>query len=463
MPSDRYDVAIVGAGIVGLAVAREVTLRRPGARVLVVDKEPAVAQHQSGHNSGVIHAGVYYAPGSLKARLCVRGARLMYAYCEQNAIPVERCGKLIVAVRDDELPRLADLEARGRANGVPGLRRVGPAEIGEIEPECRGVAGLHSPATGIVDFAAVTRAIERELRGLGVEFALGCEVTAIRREPGTARLPPAAARPAPPARPTTVLVHAGGSFRADWAIVCAGLWSDRLAVSAGAPADPRVVPFRGAYLRLAAGQPPVVRGMVYPVPDPALPFLGVHITRQIDGGVLLGPTALLVAARNGYRREPAAPADVGETPRDARATTREALRGTWRTTRETLRDAPETLRDARETLRDARETLSWPGTWTVARTFWRTGLTELAMAISRRLFVEKCAEYVPAIASMRVDPRATSGVRAQAVGRDGRLVDDFAISQTPGATHVRNAPSPAATSSFALASQIVDEFEAASA
>src|SRR6266567_3843363 len=445
MPSDRYDVAIVGAGIVGLAVAREVTLRRPGARVLVVDKEPAVAQHQTGHNSGVIHAGVYYAPGSLKARLCVRGARLMYAYCEQNAIPVERCGKLMVAVRDDELPRLADLEARGRANGVPGLRRVGPAEIDEIEPECRGVAGLHSPATGIVDFAAVARAIERELRGLGVEFALGCEVTAIRREPGTARLPPAAARPAPGARPATVLVHAGGSFRADWAIVCAGLWSDRLAVSAGAPADPRVVPFRGAYLRLAAGQPPVVRGMVYPVPDPALPFLGIHITRQIDGGVLLGPTALLVAARNGYRREPAAPADVGETPRDARATTREALRG------------------ARETLRDARETLSWPGTWTVARTFWRTGLTELAMAISRRLFVEKCAEYVPAIASMRVDPRATSGVRAQAVGRDGRLVDDFAISQTPGATHLRNAPSPAATSSFALASQIVDEFEAASA
>src|SRR6266568_4408984 len=416
MPSDRYDVAIVGAGIVGLAGAREVTLRRPGARVLVVDKEPAVAQHQTGHNSGVIHAGVYYAPGSLKARLCVRGARLMYAYCEQNAIPVERCGKLIVAVRDDELPRLADLEARGRANGVPGLRRVGPAEIGEIEPECRGVAGLHSPATGIVDFAAVTRAIERELRGLGVEFALGCEVTAIRREPGTARLPPAAARPAPGARPATVLVHAGGSFRADWAIVCAGLWSDRLAVSAGAPADPRVVPFRGAYLRLAAGQPPVVRGLVYPVPDPALPFLGVHLTRHIDGHVMLGPTAMLVGARDAYNAWSIRP-------------------------------------------RDLLDTATWPGTWIVAKNFWRTGISELAMAASRKRFVRACSQYVPVIESMRTDPHVTSGVRAQAVGRDGRLLDDFVISQTPGAAHLRNAPSPAATSSLALASELLDRFE----
>ncbi len=432
MSPDRYDVAIVGAGIVGLAVAREIVTRRPGARVLVVDKQAAVAQHQTGHNSGVIHAGVYYAPGSLKARLCVSGARLMYEYCEQHAIPVERCGKLIVAVRDDELPRLGDLEARGRENGVPGLRRIGAAEIGDIEPACRGVAALHSPATGIVDFAAVARAIERELRGQGVEFALGCEITSVRRQHAGA----------------TVLVHDGGSFQASWVITCAGLWSDRLAVSAGAPRDPRVVPFRGAYLRLADGQSQV-RGMIYPVPDPALPFLGVHITRHIDGGVLLGPTALLVAARDGYRRSGAngTRRDIGETRR---------------TENESGRNIRETLRIASETLRDARETLAWPGTWTLARTFWRTGLTELAMATSRRLFVEKCAQYVPAIASMAIDPRAVWGVRAQAVGRDGRLVDDFTISQTPGATHVRNAPSPAATSSFALASQIVDEFETAS-
>lgn len=416
MRSDRYDVAVVGAGIVGLAVAREVLERRPDARVIVIDKQDAVAQHQTGHNSGVIHAGVYYSPGSLKARLCVEGARLMYEYCEQNAIAVERCGKLIVAVRDDELPGLADLEARARANGVPELRRVGAGEIAEIEPECRGLAALHSPTTGIVDFAAVARAIERELRGKGVDFALGCEITAIRREQAPA---------------ATVLVHAGGSIRAGWAIGCAGLWSDRLAVSAGAPADPRVVPFRGAYLRLAGGQRPVVRGMVYPVPDPALPFLGVHITRHIDGGVMLGPTALLVAARNGYRRL---------EPR-ARAVRPGAVA---------------------RMLHDAGQTLTWPGTWTIARTFWRTGLTELAMATSRRLFVEKCAQYVPAVAAMDIEPRAASGVRAQAVSRDGRLVDDFAISQTPGATHVRNAPSPAATSSFALAAEIVDQYEAAS-
>ena len=408
MPADRYDVAVVGAGIVGLAVAREVLTRRPDAKVLVIDKANAVAQHQTGHNSGVIHAGVYYAPGSLKAQLCVQGAKLMYEFCEQNAIAFERCGKLIVAVKKDELPRLNDLEARARANGVPGLRRIEADEISEIEPECRGLAALHSPNTGIVDFAAVARAIERELRRNGVDFALGCEITAIRRENGSA----------------TVLTHADGEFRASWAIACAGLWSDRLAVSAGAPAEPRVVPFRGAYLRLADRQPPVVRGMVYPVPDPALPFLGVHVTRHIDGGVMLGPTALLVAARDGYRRQVSRPA-------------------------------------VQAALYDAGETLRWPGTWALARDFWRTGVNELTMASSRGLFVKKCSRYVPAVAFMEIERRSVRGVRAQAVDRRGRLVDDFTISQTPGVTHVRNAPSPAATSSFALAARIVDEADAA--
>jgi L-2-hydroxyglutarate oxidase LhgO len=409
MPADRYDIAVVGAGIVGLAVAREVLTRRPDAKILVIDKANAVAQHQTGHNSGVIHAGVYYAPGSLKAQLCVQGAKLMYEFCEQNAIAFERCGKLIVAVRKDELPRLADLEVRARANGVPGLRRIDADEISEIEPECRGLAALHSPNTGIVDFAAVARAIEGELRRNGVDFALGCEITAMRRENGSA----------------TVLTHADGAFRATWAIACAGLWSDRLAVSAGAPAEPRVVPFRGAYLRLADRQPPVVRGMVYPVPDPELPFLGVHVTRHIDGGVMLGPTALLVAARDGYRRQ---------VSRSA----------------------------AQAALRDAGETIRWPGTWALAKDFWRTGVSELTMASSRRLFVKKCSRYVPAVASMEIERRSVRGVRAQAVDRHGRLVDDFTISQTPGATHVRNAPSPAATSSFALAARIVDEADSAS-
>jgi (S)-2-hydroxyglutarate dehydrogenase len=398
--SEKYDLAVVGAGIVGLAVARELTARRPGSKLIVIDKQAAVASHQTGHNSGVIHSGVYYKPGSLKARLCVEGARLMYEFCDANGIPYERCGKLIVALRDDELPRLADLEARGHANGVPGLRRVEAAEITEIEPGCRGRAALHSPATGIVDFGAVARAMERELRAAGVTFALGCTVTALRREHGQ-----------------TVITHAAGSYRATAAIVCAGLWSDRLAVSAGASPDPRIVPFRGAYLRLSAGQPRVVRGMVYPVPDPELPFLGVHVTRHIDGHVMLGPTAMLVGARDAYN--------------------------VW------------TIRP-----QDLLSTLAWPGTWMVAKNFWRTGISELRMAASRRAFVRACSQYVPAVESMRIDPGAASGVRAQAVGRDGRLLDDFVISQTPGATHVRNAPSPAATSSLALASELVDRFEA---
>ncbi len=396
-----YDLVVVGAGIVGLAVAREFLRRRGDAKLLVIDKEDRVGYHQTGHNSGVIHSGVYYRPGSLKARLCVQGARLMYEFCDQHAVRYERCGKLIVAVRDAELPRLDELEARGRANGVPGLRRVSAAEIAGIEPECTGVAALHSPATGIVDYGGVARALEAELRGNGVAFALSTEVTAINRNAGR-----------------TVLTHAGGSYQADWAILCAGLWSDRLAASVGASPDPRIVPFRGAYLRLAAGQRQVVRGMIYPVPDPELPFLGVHVTRHVDGHVMLGPTAMLVAARDAYE-----------------------------------------LRTVR--LQDVVSTLSWPGTWTVARRFWRTGLSEMHMAASRAAFVAACARYVPALESIRLDPAAFSGVRAQAVGRDGQLLDDFAISHTPGATHVRNAPSPAATSSLALASEIVDRYEQA--
>jgi len=398
---ERYDLAVIGAGIVGLAVAREFLRRHPGSSLIVIDKEASVGFHQTGHNSGVIHSGVYYQPGSLKARLCVEGARLMYEFCDEHAVPYRRCGKLIVAVRPGELPRLADLEERGRANGVPGLRRVGAAEIAEIEPECRGLAALHSPGTGIVDYGAVARAIERELRSQGVTLALGCAITAVRREHGR-----------------TVLEHAGGPYKVAGSIVCAGLWSDRLAVSAGASPDPRIVPFRGAYLRLAAGQPPVVRGMVYPVPDPRLPFLGVHVTSHIDGHILLGPTAMLVGARDAY-----------------------------------------SLRTVRP--RDLLSTLSWPGTWIVAKRFWRTGLDELHMAASRSAFIQACAQYVPAVASMKIDQAASGGVRAQAVGRDGQLLDDFAISHTPGATHVRNAPSPAATSSLALARELVDRYQAA--
>ena len=394
-----YDVAVVGAGIVGLAVARELLARQPDARLVVIDKEHGVAQHQTGHNSGVIHSGIYYSPGSLKARLCVEGARLMFEYCDENEIPYERCGKLIVALSEEELPGLDELESRGHANGVHGLRRVTGAEIPEIEPEGRGLSALHSPNTGIVDYGEVARAIERELRRKGVDFALGCEVRGVRRV-GEA----------------TVIASPNATFRAGSAILCAGLGSDRLAVSAGASPDPRILPFRGAYLHLAADQPPAVRGMIYPVPDPELPFLGVHVTKHIDGHVSLGPTAMLVASREGYG-------------------------------------------PLRVTPRDVVSTLSWPGTWKVGRRFWRTGINELRMAASRRALVEACSQYVPALASMRLDKGSGSGVRAQAVARDGTLVDDFVISQTPGAAHVRNAPSPAATSSFALARELVDRLQ----
>lgn len=406
MPGDaRHDLVVVGAGIVGLAVAREALLRRPGASVVVVDKEDRVAAHQTGHNSGVVHGGIYYEPGSLKARLCVEGARLMYDYCEEHGIRHERCGKLVVAVADDELGRLDALELRGRANGVPGLRRVGADEIREIEPNATGLAALHAPNTGIVDYGAVARAIAAEVERLGGEVRLGVEVGGIVAEPG-----------GDGARVDVTGVGTGGPsvLAARRVVVCAGLWADRLARGAGAPADPRIVPFRGAYLALRRTAEPVVRGMVYPVPDPDLPFLGVHVTKHVDGGVTLGPTAMLVPARDAYRLR--------------------TLRG-----------------------RDAWETATWPGTWRVARRFWRTGATELRMAASRRAFVEAAARYVPSLTLDDLDGTTHAGVRAQAVARDGSLVDDFVISTTGGVvSHLRNAPSPAATSSFALARELAD-------
>jgi L-2-hydroxyglutarate oxidase LhgO len=394
------DLVVVGAGIVGLAVARELRTQFPDLRIVVLDREPEVGAHQTGHNSGVIHSGVYYRPGSLKARLCVEGARLMYEFCDEHAIPYERCGKLIVALEERELPGLAEIEQRGRANGVPGLRRVSGQEVADIEPGCRGIAALHCPETGIVDYRLVARTLERDLLAAGVTFRLGETVTALERD----------------ATGTTVMTSQG-SLRTSFVVACAGLWSDRLAVAAGAPADPRIVPFRGAYLSLRATAEPLVRGLVYPVPDPELPFLGVHVTRQVDGGVLLGPTAMLVAARDAYR-----------------------------------------LR--RFSARDLLDTLRWPGSWRLFRRFWRTGVDELRMAASRRRFVDAAARYVPGVRDVGVEPGTTAGIRAQALGRNGALLDDFVISETPRAIHVRNAPSPAATSSLALARELVARFRA---
>lgn len=397
------DIVIVGGGILGLAVAYELRRRHPERTLALVEQEAGVAEHQTGHNSGVIHSGVFYEPSSLKARLCVAGAAMMYEYCERHAIPALRCGKLIVAVNEDELSRLDEIERRGRANGVPGLRRVRAEEIHEIEPNCVGVAALHCPSTGIVDYTVVARSLEQELRSSGVVFHLGEQAQRIDRH-----------------GERTIVTTDRGRLEGTMVVACAGLWSDRLAVASGAPADPQIVPFRGAYLTLTRPADGFLNGLIYPVPDPELPFLGVHVTRHLDGRVTLGPTAMLALSRRGYRPARITPADLGAT-------------------------------------------LRWPGTWRMAHQWWRAGLDEIRTAASRRRFLRAASRYVPSLATEPLQPSTSAGVRAQAVSRDGTLVGDFVISETPGAIHVRNAPSPAATSSFALAGELVSRCERAAA
>jgi (S)-2-hydroxyglutarate dehydrogenase len=370
LPS-RVDYAVVGGGIIGLAVARELQRRRPEASVAVLEREGAVATHQTGTNSGVVHQGVYYAPGSLKAALCRRGADLLYALCAERGIAVERCGKVIVATREHELRRLDELHRRGLENGVPGLRRLTGSELRQIEPHAQGIAGLHSPDTGIVDFGAVARALADD-----VAVTTRCTVERFDET-----------------REGVRVVHDQGDTLAGFAVACAGHWSDRLAVASGQPPDPRIVPFRGNYHLLERVD--LVRGLIYPVPDPALPFLGIHLTRRIDGNVLVGPSALLVGG------------------------------------------------------------LAWPGTWRVARRWWRVGLRELHWAVSARAFASEARRYVPELRRADLLP-GPHGVRAQAVGRDGALVDDFVFSQTERTLHVRNAPSPGATSSLAIAEHVVN-------
>jgi (S)-2-hydroxyglutarate dehydrogenase len=399
--SDTTDLVVVGAGILGLAVAREALLRDPDLRVRVIEREDRVGAHQTGHNSGVVHAGIYYAPGSLKARLCVEGARDLYAFCEQHGIRAERCGKVIVATSPAEVPGLDALEWRGRQNGVPGLRRLDRRQLRELEPHAEGVAALHSPATGIADFPAVARALAADVAERGGTIVLGCAITGV----DTGR------------SGEVVLQTTQGEVAAKHAVFCAGAWSDRLAVLAGAPADPRIVPFRGAYLRLRPERRGLVNALIYPVPDPALPFLGVHLTKHVDGDVLVGPTALMAPARDAYRLRQVSPRDLAAT-------------------------------------------LGWPGTYRMARRFWRTGLAEMGYAANRAAFVRAARRYVPELGEDDVLP-GPSGVRAQALGRDGALVDDFVISHTGRALHVRNAPSPAATSSLAIARLIADRAQEA--
>jgi L-2-hydroxyglutarate oxidase len=397
-PPRKCDVVVIGGGILGLAVARELLGRHPDSTLCVLEREDRLAAHQTSHSSGIIHAGIYYAAGSLKARLCVEGARLLYAYCDERGIEARRDGKLIVAADEGELPRLDELERRGRENRVPGLRRVDAGEIAAIEPHARGMAALHSPETGVVDFAEVAHSYARD----------------VERNGGTI-LTRAGVRGLTPHGQSITVEHELGTTEASFVVSCAGAWSDRLAVAAGAPAEPRIVPFRGGYLRLRPDRRELVRASIYPVPDPDLPFLGGHLTRTIGGEVLLGPSALMVGARDAYRIARLRPKDLGSN-------------------------------------------LSWPGTWKLMGRFWRTGLTEIRHAASKRAFVSELRRFVPELDVRDVLP-GPSGIRAQAVDREGKLVDDFVVHRTERALHVRNAPSPAATSSLALARLIADEVD----
>jgi L-2-hydroxyglutarate oxidase LhgO len=387
-------IAVVGAGILGLAVARELQAGGTQHSVTVLDKEDRIAAHQTSHNSGVAHAGVYYLPGSLKATLCRRGIGLLKDYCAEHGIAYDECGKVIVARDSSELDRLDEIERRATANAVPGLRRLGPEAIREVEPHVRGAAGLHSPHTAIVDFAAVARALAGDVEAAGGAIRLGFEVGAIEgRNRGVA-----------------LRSRQGEELVFDGAVLCPGLQADRVARLAGDSAEPVIVPFRGEYYRLRPGRAHLVRGLIYPVPDPAYPFLGVHFTRRIEGGVDIGPNAILALAREGYRRR-----DVS--------------------------------------LRDTAAVLAWPGFRRLARRHWRTGVWELEGSLSRRAFVARARSFIPELSAADVEP-APAGVRAQAIARDGSLVDDFRIGGVPGIVTVRNAPSPAATSSLAIAEHL---------
>jgi L-2-hydroxyglutarate oxidase LhgO len=389
-------IGVVGAGIIGLAVARRLTELHPGAEVTVLEKESRVAVHQTGRNSGVVHAGIYYAPGSLKATLCRRGGELLEAYCERHDIPLRHCGKLVVTLDESELDRLRELERRGRANGVPGLRWLSGDELREVEPHAAGIAGLHSPRTGITDYRAVALALADDVTAAGGSLRFDAEVTRIEVAGSEARV-----------------VAAGETHAFDRLILCAGLQSDRVAGLAGDTSEPRIVPFRGEYYTLGPGAEHLVNGLLYPVPDPAYPFLGVHFTRRVRGGVDVGPNAVLAFAREGYRR-----------------------------------------RDVR--VRDLAETLRSPGFRALARRHWRMGAKELRGSLFKQAYAAEARRYVPELTAADLIP-APSGVRAQALDPDGSLVDDFRIHHLGPVTAVRNAPSPGATSSLAIAEHIAGE------
>jgi L-2-hydroxyglutarate oxidase len=399
LPVGGARTVVVGGGILGLAFARAALLAEPGRSVTVLEKGEAVAQQQSGRNSGVVHAGIYYAPGSLKARLCREGGDALEGFCREHGITFERCGKVVVATDEAERARLEGLLERSLANEVPGVRLVDRAELRELEPHVDGLAAIHSPHTGIVDFPGVCRALASEVAGLGGEVRLRSEVTSVEQGEDDVR----------------VGLAGGEQLVAERLVICGGLQSDRVARLAGGDQWPAIVPFRGEYWALKPDRRDLVRALVYPVPDPRYPFLGVHLTLRFDGEVLVGPNAVTALAREGYRWRDVVPGDVAEL-------------------------------------------LGSPGFRGLARQNLRTGVHEVVRSFSKRRFAAAAARYVPELTADDL-VRASAGVRAQAVAKDGSLVDDFAIEQTPRVLAVRNAPSPAATSSLAIANHLVRRWQ----
>jgi L-2-hydroxyglutarate oxidase LhgO len=398
-----YDLAIVGGGIVGLATAREFLNRQPSLKLIVLEKEDILAKHQTGHNSGVMHAGIYYAPGSLKAKACVAGRAEAVEYCKERGIKYELCGKLIVALDESEVPRLMNLWERAQVNGVPGVQLVDQEHIQEIEPAAVGVKAIWSPNTGIVDWGAVARSYAEDARANGASIMTGAKVVNMINA----------------ADETTIAYEskngAQHEVRARFVVTCAGLYSDRMAKMTEGESKVKIVPFRGDYYQIAPQKAHLCRGMIYPVPDPQFPFLGVHLTRHIDGTVWAGPNAVLAFRREGY--------------------------GRWDI------HLPELM-----------ETLTYPGFWKLAMRFWKTGLQEMYRDYVKAAYVKELQKYTPAVRGEDLVAEK-SGVRAQALDIDGKMVDDFLIRHGNRVAHVQNAPSPAATSSLVIARMIVDEVE----
>ena len=395
MDRQQYQVAIIGGGIVGLATALRLTERHPDCRVVVLEKEQQLAQHQTGHNSGVIHSGIYYAPGSSKAQFCTAGVGLLTQFCEENGIEFDQCGKVIVATNESEFGRMNTLYERGIANGVEGLEEIGPERLKEIEPHAFGLKALWVPVTGIVDYKQVANTYADKIRDAGGEVVTGAAVHGIQETQGS-----------------HVLETTQGDVQAANLINCAGLAADRVARMMGVKPSVRIIPFRGEYYTLKPERSDLVKGLIYPVPNPALPFLGVHFTRRINGEVEAGPNAVLAFAREGY-------------------------------TKTTFK------------MNEFMDTLSYGGFWSMARRFWKVGIGEMHRSFSKSVFVKDLRRLLPDITSDDVESGG-AGVRAQAVNQDGSLVDDFRIEETRGAIHVLNAPSPGATSSLAIGSYIVD-------